>query len=95
VLHYLYRVEREEILPLRRSADVDELTGVGSRSFFERAAGRRVERARDNGTLLACILLDVDDFKAYNDSHGAGEEILRCVARIIRESARADELVGH
>jgi len=43
VLHYLYRVEREEIQPLRRSANVDALTGVGSRSFFERAARRRVE----------------------------------------------------
>jgi diguanylate cyclase (GGDEF)-like protein len=96
VLHYLSRVEREEISPLRRSADVDELTGLGSRSFFERAAGRRVEQAMDNGTPLACVLLDVDDFKAYNDSHGhgAGDEILRCVAKILRESARADDLVG-
>ena len=96
VLHYLGRVEREEISPLRRSADVDELTGLSSRSFFERAAGRRVEQAMDNGTPLACILLDVDDFKAYNDSHGhgAGDDILRCVARILRESARADDLVG-
>jgi GGDEF domain-containing protein len=96
VLHYLSRVEREEISLLRRSADVDELTGLGSRSYFERAAGRRVEQAMDNGTPLACVLLDVDDFKAYNDSHGhgAGDEILRCVARILRESARADDLVG-
>jgi diguanylate cyclase (GGDEF)-like protein len=96
VLHYLGRVEREEISPLRRSADVDELTGLGSRSFFERAAGRRVEQAMENGTSLACILLDVDDFKAYNDSHGhgAGDEILRCVAKVLRESARADDLVG-
>ena len=96
VLHYLGRVEREEISPLRRSADVDELTGLSSRSFFERAAGRRVEQARENGTPLACILLDVDDFKAYNDSHGhgAGDEILRRVARILRESARADDLVA-
>jgi diguanylate cyclase (GGDEF)-like protein len=96
VLYYLSRVEREEISPLRRSADVDELTGLNSRSFFERAAGRRVGQARGNGTPLACILLDVDDFKAYNDSHGhgAGDEILRCVARILRESARADDLVG-
>jgi diguanylate cyclase (GGDEF)-like protein len=96
VLHYLSRVEREEISPLRRSADMDELTGLGSRSYFERAAGRRVEQARNNGTPLACILLDVDDFKAYNDSqgHGAGDEILRCLARVLRESARADDLVG-
>jgi diguanylate cyclase (GGDEF)-like protein len=96
VLHYLSRVEREEISPLRRSADVDEMTGLSSRSFFERAAGRRVEQAKKNGTPLACILLDVDDSKAYNDSHGhrAGDEILRCLARVLRDSARADDLVG-
>lgn len=93
VLHYLSRVEREEISPLRRSADVDELTGLSSRSFFERAAARRVEQARKSATPLACILLDVDDFKAYNDTHGAGDEILRCLARVLRESARADDLV--
>lgn len=96
VLHYLYRVEREEIQPLRRSANVDGLTGVGSRSFFERAAKRRVEQAMKNGTPLSCVLLDVDDFKAYNDAHGhdAGDEVLRGVARVIRESARADDLIG-
>jgi diguanylate cyclase (GGDEF)-like protein len=95
VLHYLGRVEREEISPLRRSADVDELTGLSSRSFFERAAGRRVEQARKNGTPLACILLDVDDFKAYNDTYGhaAGDEILRCLARVLLNSARTDDLV--
>ena len=96
VLYYLYRVEREEIQPLRRSAEVDGLTGVGSRSFFERAARRRVEQAMKNGTPLSCVLLDVDDFKAYNDAHGhdAGDEVLRSVAKIIRESARADDLIG-
>jgi diguanylate cyclase (GGDEF)-like protein len=96
MLHYLYRVEREEISSLRSSANVDGLTGQGSRSFFERAARRKVEQAMENDTPLSCVLLDVDDFKAYNDSHGhdAGDEILRCVARIMRESARADDLVG-
>ena len=49
-----------------------------------------------SGTPLSCVLLDVDDFKAYNDAHGhdAGDEILRGVARVIRESARADDLIG-
>jgi diguanylate cyclase (GGDEF)-like protein len=96
VLHYLYRVEQEEISPLRRSANVDELTGLGNRSFFKRAARRRVEQAMDNGTPLSCVLLDVDDFKVYNDSHGhsAGDEVLRCIAGIMRDSARADDLMG-
>jgi diguanylate cyclase (GGDEF)-like protein len=96
VLRYLYRAELDEISLLRRSANVDGLTGVSSRSFFERAARRRVEQAKANGTPLSCVLLDVDDFKDYNDSHGhdAGDEILRCVARIMRESARADDLIS-
>jgi diguanylate cyclase (GGDEF)-like protein len=96
VLRYLHRAELEEISHLRRSANVDGLTELASRSFFERAARRRVEQAMENGTSLSCVLLDVDDFKAYNDSHGhdAGDEVLRCVARIIRESARADDLIG-
>jgi diguanylate cyclase (GGDEF)-like protein len=96
VLRYLYRAELDEVSPLRRSANVDGLTGLGSRSYFERAARRRVEQAMEKGTPLSCVLLDVDDFKAYNDSHGhdAGDEILRCVARIMRESARADDLIG-
>jgi diguanylate cyclase (GGDEF)-like protein len=96
VLRYLYRAELDEVSPLRHSANVDGLTGLGSRSYFERAARRRVEQAMENGTPLSCVLLDVDDFKAYNDRHGhdAGDEILRCVARIMRESARADDLIG-
>jgi PleD family two-component response regulator len=82
VLHYLGRAERDEVSSLKRSAEVDKLTGLSTRSFFERAAARRIEQAKDNGTPIACVVLDVDDFKSYNDSHGhgAGDEILRCVA---------------
>jgi diguanylate cyclase (GGDEF)-like protein len=96
VLHYLGRAERDEVSSLKRSAEVDKLTGLSTRSFFERAAARRIEQAKDNGTPIACVVLDVDDFKSYNDSHGhgAGDEILRCVARAMSESARADELVA-
>jgi diguanylate cyclase (GGDEF)-like protein len=96
VLRYMGRAEREEIASLRHFADVDGLTGLSSRSFFDRAAARRVERCRSSGMPLACLMLDVDDFKSYNDSHGhaAGDEILRCVGRALRECARADDLVS-
>ncbi|MGH3146363.1 MAG: GGDEF domain-containing protein [Rubrobacter sp.] len=81
---------------MRHFADVDGLTGLSSRSFFERAAERRIEQSREDHVPLACLVLDVDDFKAFNDSHGhgAGDEILRCVGRTLRECARADDLVA-
>ena len=96
VLYVLSRSEREEIALLRRSAEVDHVTGLSSRPFFYRAAARRLEFSEVNGLPLACVVLDVDDFKEYNDDygHGAGDEALRCVARVMRESARADDLVS-
>jgi diguanylate cyclase (GGDEF)-like protein len=95
-LLFMSRAERDEISALRHCADVDNLTGLSSRSFFHRAAARRIELARANDIPVACVLLDIDDFKAYNDmhGHGAGDDILRCVARALRSSARADDLVA-
>jgi diguanylate cyclase (GGDEF)-like protein len=58
---------------------------------------RRIEFSQANNLPLTCIVLDVDDFKEYNDrhGHGAGDEALRGVSRALRKSARADDLVAH
>ena len=73
---------------------MDDLTGLSSRAFFRRAAVRRIELSKNNDLPLSCAVIDVDDFKPYNDRYGhqAGDEALRCVARVLRESARADDL---
>ncbi|CAN5728566.1 hypothetical protein BH18ACT11_BH18ACT11_05480 [soil metagenome] len=90
------RAEKEEVFFLRKAANVDDLTGLRSRSYFHRAAARRMELYRRNGLPLACTVLDVDDFRSYNDryGHGSGDRALRCVGRVLRESARADDLVA-
>jgi diguanylate cyclase (GGDEF)-like protein len=95
-LHQIGRAEKEEIAPLRKAADVDHLTGLVSRSFFHRAAERRIDLYKRNGLPLTCAVLDVDDFKSYNDryGHGSGDEVLRCVGRVLRESTRADDVVA-
>jgi diguanylate cyclase (GGDEF)-like protein len=95
-LYLISRAEREEISSLRRSANSDDLTGLSSRSFFRRAAARRIELSKTYDLPLACIVLDVDDFKAYNDLYGhqAGDSALRRLARVLRTSARADDLVA-
>jgi diguanylate cyclase (GGDEF)-like protein len=90
------RAEKEEISPLRTAANVDHLTGLGTRSYFHRAAERRIELYKRNGLPLACAVLDVDNFKSYNDRYGHkdGDEALRYVGRVLRETTRADDVVA-
>lgn len=95
-LHLMGKAEKGEVYTLRKAANVDHLTGLGSRSYFHRAAQRRIELYTRNGLPLACAVFDVDDFKSYNDhyGHGSGDKVLRCVGRVLSESTRADDVVA-
>src|SRR5918996_1055589 len=53
-LHLIGRAEKGEISSLRRAANVDHLTGLVSRSYFHRAAERRIELYKRKGLPLAC-----------------------------------------
>jgi diguanylate cyclase (GGDEF)-like protein len=92
----LYRAEKEEVSPLRRKANTDSLTGLANREFFDRAAKRRVELYERNVLPLACAVIDVDDFKSHNDRYGheEGDAVLCCLARVLDECTRADDLVA-
>ncbi len=74
----------------------DHLTGLPNRryldNFLTSAAGPR-RRADDR---LVVLFLDLDDFKPVNDrwGHQAGDEVLRVIARRLRNTAREDELVA-
>ena len=87
-LYLMSRAERDEVASLRRSADVDDLTNLSSRSFFRRAT-RRIELFKNNDLPLSYAVLDVDDFKSYNDRYGheAGDETSLCEARAARVGA--------
>jgi diguanylate cyclase (GGDEF)-like protein len=73
-----------------RLAVTDELTGLSNRRRFDVTLEAEVERARRFGQPLALVLLDLDDFKDVNDAHGhqVGDEVLRAVARVLRDSCR-------
>lgn len=82
--------ERTLLEELNRLSVTDSLTGLyNHRRFFSRLS-EEVVRARRQNQDLAVILVDLDDFKAYNDNHGhlAGDEILRDVGNIIRKCIR-------
>ena len=75
---------------VERQAVTDELTGLANRRRFDEALQDEVERSRRFGQPLGLILLDLDDFKLVNDTHGhqVGDEVLRAVAQVLRESCR-------
>jgi len=66
-------------------ADTDGLTGVLNRRAFDRGVEKAVEDAARGGTDLGLLMIDVDRFKAYNDTYGhpAGDQCLKRVAETI------------
>ncbi|NQT85553.1 sensor domain-containing diguanylate cyclase [bacterium] len=77
-------------------AQRDSLTELYNKRRFAEILEQKVEQARGAGRPVALIMLDVDDFKLYNDAHGhpAGDEALRQIARILLENIRADDIVA-
>ncbi len=73
-------------LELERLTRIDGLTGLGNRRYFDEYMLAEWRRAVRNATPLALLMIDVDHFKLYNDSHGhlAGDEVLRQVADAIQ-----------
>lgn len=80
----------------RHTAMYDDLTGVYRRGYWLRRLLFEVDRTRRYGGALAVLMVDVDNFKAINDTYGhaAGDAVLVKVADVLRESIRLSDLVG-
>ena len=78
------------------AARTDMLTRLPNRRAFEDEAARRFAEFQRHGTPLSAILLDVDRFKRFNDEYGhrVGDEVLRGIAAVLRQTMRAIDLVA-
>lgn len=70
----------------------DPLTGVGNRRRFDQDLAQRFRQAKDKRRPIAMLMIDVDNFKAYNDhfGHQGGDACLIQVARTLRDGLRRD-----
>lgn len=80
----------------RRLAATDPLTGVANRRHVQERLAQELARAARQGQPLAVALLDLDGFKAINDTHGhaAGDAALQAIAVLLRAESRAGDVVG-
>lgn len=73
---------RSNLDEARRRADTDPLTGLPNRGSLDRRLAEAVALANANGTPLSVGIVDIDKFKAINDTHGhlVGDEVIKFVA---------------
>ena len=78
------------------SATIDKLTGVSNRQALLGTLFSEVERASRYGRPFSVAFIDIDHFKAVNDSYGhaVGDAVLRVVAQTVRENLRATDTIG-
>ncbi len=88
-------VGRGEFEVLLGQVDVDDLTQIYNRRYFTEQLTRELDRARRYGSKVSLLLVDVDNFKLYNDTRGhvAGDAALGAVAAALVRSARTTDVV--
>ena len=76
-------------LDLTGRANQDGLTGIPNRAYFDQCLDREWTEGRETGLPVSLLFVDIDNFKAYNDTHGhvAGDERLKAVAVVLSDAA--------
>lgn len=80
----------------QRYATTDALTGLRNRGWLDDAFDREIKRSERDLLPLSLIMIDIDDFKRYNDGYGhlAGDQVLKTVANAIRRPLRPNDLIA-
>jgi diguanylate cyclase (GGDEF)-like protein len=81
---------------MKKMAVTDGLTGLLNHREFYQSLRRELERARRYRHSLSLLMIDVDDFKGFNDQYGhpAGDAALRTIAELLRKCARTTDVIA-
>jgi diguanylate cyclase len=79
-----------------RELQIDPLTEVGNRKYFDRQLTHITSEARDNDAALCALMIDIDHFKKFNDTYGhlVGDQVLRLVARTMVENLKGRDIIA-
>ncbi len=85
-----------KIKHLERLATEDDLTALKNRRYIWEFGRQIIEYARGRNGRVTLLVFDIDNFKHYNDvyGHGAGDEVLRQAAVLMRRCCRSHDVVG-
>jgi diguanylate cyclase (GGDEF)-like protein len=86
----------ERMRRLEREASHDPLTGLRNRRSFEQELRREMARARRGGSAGAMLMIDLDNFKRVNDTHGhpAGDRLLEEIAQLLGQRVRESDVLA-
>jgi diguanylate cyclase len=89
-------VVRQDYDKAHHEAQVDALTEIGNRKFFDREIVRALAQSREQGTKIVLLMADIDHFKRFNDTHGhlVGDQVLRLVARTLVENLKGRDVIA-
>ncbi len=81
-----------DVVKLDHLNNTDHLTGLYNRRFFDRQLMQEVDQALAEKTWLHLLMVDIDDFKRFNDTYGhqIGDQALKTVAKHIRAACQAE-----
>ena len=87
---------RSHLETVRKDAMTDGLTGIANRKMFDLSLRECATQALDEATALSLMMLDIDHFKAFNDSwgHDTGDDVLRLVARMLIRNTKGQDLAA-
>ncbi|WP_417812155.1 GGDEF domain-containing protein [Thalassospira alkalitolerans] len=81
---------RQDLEDMKREAMTDALTGIANRKAFDLQLRDAAMQSMESGKPLSLLLIDIDHFKTFNDTHGhqAGDQVIRLMAQTLQQNVK-------